>query len=119
MKALARNKQTLYYATCLGEVDQYDANGFYTGQKVVQYEEPVKARMNISPARGESDLEQFGISEAYDKLLVTDDLNCPITATSVLWIESPITEPHDYVVVRVAKSLNSVTIAVRQVDVSA
>lgn len=123
MKALARNKQTLYYATYSGLESDYDAYGNYTGQLSPSYSSPVEVRMNISPAKGTADLEQFGISEQYDKVLVTDDMDCPITETSILWIDTTpgTTEnpnPYNYAVVRVAKSLNSISFAVRKVDVN-
>ena len=118
MKTLNRNKQTIYYALFQEDAAHYDGNGFYSGEFASGYSEAVKARMNVSPARGEATLDQFGINEQYDKALVTDDLNCPITETTILWIGVPPTEPHNYVVVRVAKSLNSITYAVRKVDVS-
>ncbi len=63
---------------------------------------------------------QFGDTENYDKVLMTDDLNVPITETSILWIDAlDTTKPHDYIVKKVAKSLNSVSIAVSKVSVSA
>ena len=117
MKALARNKKTIYYATYSSEAPVYDSHGFYTGQFSPGYNTQVKIRMNVSPARGEADLDQFGINERYDKTLVTTDMDCPITETTRLWIDVAKTAPHDYVVVKVAKSLNSITYAVRKVDV--
>ena len=77
--------------------------------------------MNISPSNGRSALEAFGINERYDKVLVTDNVSCPITETSVLWVDVPYSEdtPYDYVVTRVAKSLNSLVIGATRVDKSA
>ena len=135
MKALERNKQTFYYALPTGLTNVLDEDGYYTGEQMPSYAKPVKAEMNISPATGRTVLEWFGINEAYDKVLVTDDINCPITETSRLWIDTmPViageplkpgdppagsTEtPHDYIVVRVGRSLNSVAIGVTKVSVS-
>ena len=42
---------------------------------------------NISQATGQSNTEQFGNLENYDKVIVTDDLNCPIDENSVLFID--------------------------------
>lgn len=119
MKALARNKQTFYYALYEGMTEETDEYGLYTGAQVPTYSTPVEARMNISPANGRSALEAFGINEQYDKVFVTDDVNCPITETSVLWVDVPYTEPYDYVVTRIAKSLNSLVIGATQVNKSA
>lgn len=126
MKALARNKQTFYYALPTGTLtDVLDGDGLYTGEKMPVYGSPVQAQMNISPATGRTVLEWFGVNETYDKVLVTDDPNCPITELAILWIDTDpaitsgaATNPHDYLVSRVARSLNSTVIGVRKVSVS-
>lgn len=131
MKALERNKQTFYYALHQSATGITDTDNLFTGQYSITYSNPVKAYMNISPARGQSILEQFGIQENYDKVVVTDDMSCPISEDDVLWIDTmPViagepqkqgdppagsTEtPHDYYVVRVARSLNNIAIAVKK-----
>lgn len=118
MRALERNKTTLYYALPTGLVDVLDEDGLYTGEQEPSYADPVEVKMNISPATGRTVLEWFGVNEQYDKVLVTDDTDCPITETTILWIDSPTTEPHNYVVTRVAKSLNSIVFGVTKVSVS-
>lgn len=122
MKTLARNKKTLYYALqkeIKGVDDEY---GNFSGQYDIEYYTPVETQMNISPARGEAILEQFGISEQYDKVVVTDDMSCPIAEDSVLWLDTvpeivngETATPFDYLVIRVAKSLNCIAIAVKKV----
>lgn len=121
MRALSRNKQTFYYALYEGVTDELDEYGLYTGAQIPSYSTPVEARMNISPSNGRSALEAFGINEQYDKVLVTDDISCPITETSVLWVDIPYSEgtPYNYVVTRIAKSLNSLVIGATKVDKSA
>lgn len=124
MKALVRNKQKFYYALYVGSEPITDEYGNETGEPIVEYSEPVEMWANISPATGISQTEQFGNLDSYDKVVVTDDLNCPIDEHSVLFVEK---EPehnledglmYDYIVKRVAKSLNSISIAIRKVDVS-
>ena len=69
---------------------------------------------------------QFGDSESYDKVIVLDDKNIPIDEYSILWVDTLPTlnedgsteTPHDYVVKQVARSLNSVSIAVSKVNVN-
>ena len=78
---------------------------------------------NISPASGAAQVEQFGQFVSYDKVIVTDDMSCPISEDTVLFVDK---EPeyggekplYDYVVKRVAKSLNSISIAISKVNVS-
>ena len=68
--------------------------------------------------------EQFGALDNYDKVIVTSHMDCPIDENSVLYIDTTpvkvngVWSPHNYVVRRVAKSLNGISIAVRKVDVS-
>lgn len=125
MRCLERNKQTFYYALYEGKEQIIDSDGHKTGQKRVIYSDPVEMKANISPARGVSDVDMFGITETYTKAIVTDDISCPIKEDSIIWIGKDayevkdgqrIVTPHNYVVVRVAPSLNSLVIAVLEVD---
>ena len=146
MKTLVRNKQKFYYALYVGSEPITDEYGNETGEPIVEYSEPVEMWANISPTTGLSQTEQFGNLDSYDKVIVTDDLNCPIDEHSVLFLEiEPETTTaatheviesntvlgndeivqkteevpkYDYIVKRVAKSLNSISIAIRKVDVS-
>lgn len=119
MKALARNKQTIYYANRATEEPILDEDGLMTGEDQFWYTTPEELRVNVSPASGAIVLQAFGVTEQYDKVLVTDDLNCPLDEHSHLWVETETTLPYNYVVTRISKSLNSVVIALTQVDVSA
>lgn len=120
MRALERNKQIIYYALYEGKEPVLDEYGNETGEYEILYSSPTVLRINVSAARGESSTRPFGDTENYDKVLMTDDLSVPITETSILWIDSLDTQkPHDYIVKKVAKSLNSVSIAVSKVSVSA
>jgi hypothetical protein len=120
LRTLERNKQVIYYALFDGKEPVIDEYGNQTGEYEILYTPPTLLKINVSAARGEYSTRQFGDTEKYDKVLMTDDLNVPITETSILWIDSLDTEkPHDYIVKKVAKSLNSVSIAVSKVSVSA
>lgn len=139
MRTLKRNERKFYYCLYANKTPIVDDYGNETGESIVTYQDPVEMKANISPATGQSNTEQFGNLENYDKVIVTDDLNCPIDENSVLFIDK---EPEytevlthtttaittqdetvsipvfDYTVRRVAKSLNSISIAVKKVDVS-
>ena len=126
MKALAINKQTLWYSLCTGKNPVYDANGLLTGEYKMGYATPVKAKMNISPANGRVAFEAFGIATNYDKTIVTDKMDCPIAEDTVLWIGieptsvvngTTVNNPYNFVVNRVAKSLNSIVYGVTEVSV--
>lgn len=119
MRLLKRNKQQIYYALYEGKEPIKDEYDNLTGEYGIKYSDPVPLKLNISPARGESSIAQFGQMEDYDRVLITDDMNCPIDENSILWIENLNTnEPHDYIVKRVARSLNNISYAVKKVKVS-
>lgn len=124
MRVLLRNKRTFYYCLYQGREPIVDENGNRTGEDRPSYSEPQEMTANISPASGISQTEQFGNLENYDKVIVTDDMDCPIDEHSVLFIDkepehSIDGEPmYDYTVRRIAKSINSISIAVRKVNVS-
>lgn len=120
MKSLMRNNQPVWYSLYLGQVPILDEDGNDTGETAIQYSEPKRVFVNVSAARGTADVEQFGINEAYTKTIVTSDTGLPIDTDSILWIGADPASgtPHNYAVSRVAKSLNSITYAVREVNVS-
>jgi hypothetical protein len=118
MRSLQRNRRTIYYRL-FSSVDPITTtdewgNVLDTAELNTTYSDPVPFEANVSPATGASITEQFGNLDNYDK--VKED--------SVLYIDTkPIQtngewSKHDYVVRRIAKSLNGISIAVRRVDVS-
>ena len=116
MRALERNKQTIYFANFTNKTKIYDSNGLYTGQFEITYSEPKKAKVNISASRGEAYVELFGTDLNYTNTIVTDkDLG--IDENSIIWIGISPSMAHNYKVVSVAKSLNFVAYAIRKVDV--
>lgn len=121
MRCLTRNKVLFYYALYAGrkpvyETDEY-GNQIQTSEYAVEYGAPVACRGNISPASGVTATEVFGGSEGYDSIIMLDDPHTPIDEYSVLWIEVKPSESYNYVVKKVARSLNSVAIAVSKVNV--
>lgn len=117
MRTLRRNKQKIYYADYLGRETIVDEYGNETGEYRKVYNAPIELMANVSPAQGKYSTRQFGDIENYNKVIVLE--KSPISETSILWIDNlDIAKPHDYVVERIAQSLNSVSIAVRKVTVS-
>lgn len=123
MKCLKRNQTDFYYSLFDKKEPVTDEKGRRTGSRLV-YKSPVKMSANISSAQGENQAMQFGISEKYDKVIVTEDINCPINENTVLFVDkspefdgdgNPI---YDYIVKKVAKSLNSISYAIEKVKVS-
>ena len=134
MRCMNRNRSRFFYSVYLGKVPVKDEYGNVTGEYEIQLSNPIEGFANISAAKGETQTRQFGENESYDKVIVLDDVNTAIDEYSVLWIDSvpqlnedgslalnssdEAITPYDYVVTRKAVSLNSVSIAVRKVEVS-
>ncbi|MBR0161952.1 MAG: hypothetical protein IJQ02_11815 [Oscillospiraceae bacterium] len=122
MKCLERNKQAFWYCRYLGKEPILDEDGKETAEYRLRYDSPVRMRANISPAAGRTDRELFGNLESYDKVIVSEDMNCPIDEQTVLFVDgvpefNRAGDPlYDYVVRRVARSLNVVSIAISKVQ---
>ena len=123
MRCMDRNKSAVWYLLYDGKTMNMSDDGYDTGQMSVKYKNAVKMLANISPASGAAQVEQFGQFVSYDKVIATDNMSCPISEDTVLFVDK---EPeydgekplYDYVVKRVAKSLNSISIAISKVNVS-
>lgn len=124
MRLMTINLSPFNYCLLLQREPIMDEWGNETGEAKLVYGEPVSMSANISAASGSAQVEQFGNLPGYDKVIVTDDMGCPIDENTVLFIDK---EPafdedgnplYDYIVKRVARSLNSISYAVERVDVS-
>ena len=124
MKCLERNKTEFYYALFVDDEPGKDEYGNESGEPRIIYSEPVLEKANISPATGVSQVEQFGKELKYDKVIVLDDITCPIDENSVLFVDKQPEKDDDgnllfdYIVKKVARSINSVSIAISKVAVS-
>lgn len=132
MKCMNRNKQTFYYALYKGQEEVIDEYGNSTGQYEKSYENPVEAKANVSAAKGDVSVQQFGDALDYSRTIAIDN-GSPIDEYSVLWIDTvpalaedgslevdedgKAITPYDYIVRQVAKSLNHTLIAIQKVDV--
>lgn len=124
MTTLKRNETTFYYCLYQGKEPLYDADSNATGEYGITYSTATPMKANISQATGNTNTEQYGNALDYDKSIVTCDMKCPINENSVLFIDktpeydndgNPL---YDYIVKKVAKSLNSISIAVKKVSQS-
>lgn len=125
MKTLLRNKTKLYFALYKDKTPIVDDYGNDTGEYKRNYSNPIECYANISPAKGETQTRQFGEAETYDKIIVIDNDFPLIDEYSILWIDTlPKIEengstntPYDYQINKIAKSINSISIAVTKVNV--
>ena len=147
MRDLKRNQTEFWYCLLIPNTQEaiVDEYGNETGELIPSYKKAVPMRANISPATGQNQVEQFGNLDSYDKVIATCDMGCQIDENTVLFIDKlpEYTEvqtheiiegqalyaddevvektyelpKYNYIVKRVAKSLNGISIAVRKVDV--
>lgn len=125
MKGLTINKRKIWYSQFTGTTANVDANGNRTGEVTRNYSNPVMLKASVSASRGSADLELFGVNLNYNKTVIVDNTTCPITETTILWVDTDpqidnsgkATAPHDYVVRSVAKSLNNIAYAISKVNV--
>lgn len=134
MKCMSRNKSRFFYALYDGKKPLEDEYGNTTDEYEILHGNPIECHANISAAKGETQTRQFGESETYDKVIVMDNESPPINEYSVLWIDripkldesgalavneaGEVITPYDYIVKKVAQSLNSVSFAISKVNVS-
>ena len=135
MRVLARNKQDIWFDNQTVPTMIEDQNGLKTGEKAQNYTEPVKARMSMAISSGANNLgsqgmvtlDPYGITTAYTHKAITEDMTCTMDEESRVWygIEPyktvngvRVAVPHNFKVVRKAKSLNHLIFYLKEVDVS-
>lgn len=119
MRTVQRDKRPVAYAFYSGITELVDEDGNYTGESEVSYTEPVKTLMNVSGGRGQADVALFGLTQNFSRTAVTQDLETEWNTEMVMWVErDPDTEPFDYRVAAVARTINQVVLALEEVDVS-
>jgi hypothetical protein len=121
MRCLEKNKSILYYSYYISKQIVQDQNGKKTGEYMILYSNPKYFKANVSIPKGYADITQFGINEQYDKVIVTENMELILDETTVLWIDKkPYIgnkfQSNDYRIVKIAKSLNSVTIFAKKVS---
>lgn len=119
MRTLNRNKQKFYYYLYRGKTELIDESGFRTGEEVLTYSPAQSCCGNVSAGSGDAQAALFGSNIAYERVIVLDDINCPIDENSLLCVDiepqaysANETPTHDYVVKAIAKSLNVFAIAI-------
>lgn len=117
MRTLKRNKRPVAYAFYAGVQELTDEYGNHTGEYDVSYSTPVKTLMNVSGGRGQADIALFGLTETFARTATTEDLDTKFTTETVFWIENdPDTEPFDYRVVAISRTINQVVLALAEVE---
>lgn len=122
MKFMNRNLQELKYCVLASEEVVYDNDGYETGEKRLVYEPAQTLKCNIGTAAGETAIKLFGVTNEYDKIIMTDKMDVPIDETTVLFIDkdpeyaSDGTPLYDYIIKRCDKTLNHRIFAVKKAE---
>lgn len=114
MRTLIRNRQKFYYQN-LDSTSAVMDDGFYTGELDLTYADRKAGYANISAATGEAKEDSFGRDLQYDKVICADN-DFEMNEYSRLWIDDLKADKPDYIVKRIAKSLNNVRIAISKVN---
>lgn len=125
MRGMEQNKQSFWYALYERSEPILDEYGNEIGLKPV-YGNPIKSSGNISTARGSTETGQFGAIAVYAKTINPMPVDCPIDESSVLWLDNiPVIDedgktvtPYDYVVTRVARSINHKAYTLKRVEIT-
>ena len=135
MRVLARNKQDIWFDNRINAPTMVtDRNGLKTGEKLQGYTEPIKARMSMAISSGANNLgsqgmvtlDPYGITTAYTHKAITEDMTCTMDEESRVWYgiepyktinDEPVKQPHNFKVVRKAKSINHLIFYLKEVDV--
>ena len=119
IRSLLRNQQPIFFRNLTGQEEILDEFGNSTGSFIPIYSGLKSAMLCVSPNKGNSEVEQFGSLEDYDRTATTADTFCEIDEDSVLWVDGADTDgPYNYIVKRRAPWKNSVQFAIKRVTVS-
>lgn len=118
MRTLRRNRRKVYYSKRVADPNPIlDEWGNETGEYEYAWSDPAELWLNMSADRGSVESRIFGEQEDYDRQIVAE--STPLREGDRLWVrQQDVTKPHDYVVSKYAEGLNSVTLAIKRVDVT-
>lgn len=116
MRDLRRNRRFLYYALFVEDEEIMDEEGFFTGETTPLYTEPEAAQVNISPAAGAVDNQMFGGFTDYTHVIATAR-EFPFDEQTKFWLGKDPELSHNFVCVKVAKSINCYLYALRAVKI--
>jgi hypothetical protein len=117
LRTVQRDKRPVAYAFYNGMTEMVDDDGNYTGEYQLSYTTPVRTLMNVSGGRGQADVSLFDLTDTFARTATTDDLTTPFDTSTVFWIEcDPDTDPFNYRVVAVSRTINQVVLALAEVE---
>ena len=119
MLNLSRNTFPVAFKLYEGKTEIIDEHGNKTGSYTLNYGELQTDYLSVSPNKGTAEVDMFGSFDDYDRTLTTSNVDCQINEDSVLWIDGQDTNgPHNYIVKKRAPWKNSISYAIKKVEVS-
>lgn len=124
MRNLKRNQQKIFYKLYISSEEIIDDDGNVTGLSSPIYGDLKSLDISVSANKGTTEATAFGTDLDYDKTLSTADTACELNENSILWIDDADPnkaiepDPHNFIVLKKAVSLNQVLYAIKKVDVS-
>lgn len=134
MRCMNINQSKMYYSSYESKNPVTDDYGNRTGEYEPVYGKPQEFYAYVSPEKGEVLARRYGETTPYDRVLVLDNQAPIINEQSRLWVDitpeldnegnlsldesGEVITPHDFIVKKVSKSLNSRLIAIRKINVS-
>lgn len=116
MRSLQRNWRELYYSLPQGTEPILDEYGNDTLEVKAVYGPPTLLRVSVSANVGQEAINVFGSLTGYNRTASYAGESCPLTEGSRIWFGIGTTEPHNYIVIKVADSKNGFLIALREVS---
>ena len=125
MRTMTRNRQVFYSASLEAVGMSTDTDGNYV-EETFTYSNPVERYGVFTPANGQASSQLYGMNERYDRVITLNQGETYLDVGSILWVDvvpdidkqGKTDTPYDYIVVKKAVSLNTVSVAIRKVDVS-
>ena len=116
MRNCRRNTKTIYYKnkTAIAEpiYDKY-GNASYTDWGEQQC---VVIPVAIAVDNGSYTIEPYGSDQAFDRNMVTTDLECPIDEKALLWIDTDPDGEYNYIVTGKVMSINELKYSLKKVE---
>lgn len=126
MRTLSRNTQPIWYANYSGKTELTDEYDNSLGEYEITYTAPTKTAWNVAYIESEADVQMFGVQASDTVVIVADKAGFTLTPESILWwgVTPTIKEDgttdtaHNYRVVGIRPSLNTVKVYAQKVSVT-
>ena len=112
------DKRPLWYSNPVGEktpvVDEW---GNETGETSQTWSDPAKLMLNVSPPTGSAEAGPFGAFTDYSYVVSSSSKkhNTPLYEGTHVWFQTDVSNPFNYIVVKVAEHITDTLYALKEV----